>query len=369
MCSLKMVRNIRLNLFTITLILVCIGMVMIYSASSIYAWERYNDSLFFLKRHLSFIVIGTVFTILAMAIDYVKLRKWAKPLLLISIFLLILVLIPGIGREVAGARRWFRLKFISFQPSELVNLAVIIYLADFITRKGNIARTFWRGFLPLMFVLGLVTLLILAQPDLGTALALGVVVFIILFVAGVRISYLLSIILASVPLLYILIFSVPYRRTRITAFLNPWLDPQGSGFQIIQSQIALGSGGIFGLGLGQSRQKLFYLPAAHTDFIFSIITEELGLLGAVATIILFMIFIQQGFKVIKNTEDKFGYFLGLGLVLMISLKAIINIGVSCGVFPTKGLPLPFISYGGSSFIFDLVSVGLLLNIARTGEYP
>ncbi len=153
------------------------------------------------------------------------------------------------------------------------------------------------------------------------------------------------------------------------AFLNPWLDPKGSGFQIIQSQVALGSGGIFGTGLGQSRQKLFYLPAAHTDFIFSIVGEELGLLGTIGIILLFIIFIQQGIKIIKNAPDKFGYFLSLGLLLMLSLKAVINIGVSCGMLPTKGLPLPFISYGGSSLMFDMVSVGILLNIARTGEYP
>jgi cell division protein FtsW len=217
--------------------------------------------------------------------------------------------------------------------------------------------------------LGLAVLLILAQPDLGTALALGIVVFIMLFVAGSRLSYLLSVILVSLPMLYILIFSVPYRRMRIMAFLNPWLDPKGSGFQIIQSQIALGSGGILGVGLGRSYQKLFYLPAAHTDFILSIIGEELGLLGTAGIILLFIIFIQQALLIIKNTQDKFGYFLSLGLVLMISLKAIINIGSSCGILPTKGLPLPFISYGGSSFIFDLMSVGILLNIARTGEYP
>jgi len=166
-----------------------------------------------------------------------------------------------------------------------------------------------------------------------------------------------------------LIFSVPYSRMRILAFLNPWLDPKGTGFQIIQSQVALGSGGIFGVGLGHSKQKLFYLPAAHTDFIFSIIGEELGLLGTLGVIVLFMIFIQQGLKIIRYATDKFGYFLALGLILMISLKAIINIGVSCGLLPTKGLPLPFISYGGSSFIFDMVSVGILINIARSGEYP
>jgi len=364
-----MARNTRINLFTIAFILICIGIVMIYSASSIYAWERYKDSFFFLKRHLSFLVIGAILTLLVMSIDYKRLRRLAKPLLAVSILLLVLVLIPHIGREVSGARRWFRLKSISFQPSELANIAVIIYVADFISRKCDYIKTFWQGFLPPMFILGMTGLLILAQPDLGTVLALGIVVFIMLFVAGVRVSYLLSVILVSLPLLYLLIFSVPYRRQRIMTFLNPWADPKGSGFQVIQSQIALGSGGIFGVGLGHSRQKLFYLPAAHTDFIFSIIGEELGLLGTVGVIILLIIFIQQGLKIIKNAADKFGYFLSLGLILMISLKAIINIGVSCGILPTKGLPLPFISYGGSSFIFDMISVGILMNIARTGEYP
>ncbi len=364
-----MVRNVRINLFTITVILICIGMVMIYSASSIYAWERYKDSFFFLKRHVSFFIIGAFLTLLVMSTDYKRYRNWAKPILALSFLLLVLVLIPGVGREVAGARRWFRLKFISFQPSELTNIAMIVYMADFITRKSDQIRMFGRGFLPPMFILGAMALLILMQPDLGTVLALGIVVFVMLFVAGVRLSYLLSVFAVSLPLLYILIFSVPYRRMRIMSFLNPWLDPPGSGFQVIQSQIALGSGGIFGVGLGHSKQKLFYLPAAHTDFIFSIIGEELGLLGTVGVIILLIIFIQQGLKVIRHAPDKFGYFLSMGLVLMISLKAVINIGVSCGLLPTKGLPLPFISYGGSSFIFDMVSVGMLMNIARTGEYP
>jgi cell division protein FtsW len=220
-----------------------------------------------------------------------------------------------------------------------------------------------------MFVLGFSVLLMLLQPDLGTAVSISVVVFLLLFVSGVRLRYLLSIILSCLPVLLILIFSVPYRRMRIMAFLNPWADPQGSGFQIIQSQLALGSGGIFGVGLGHSFQKLFYLPAAHTDFIFSIIGEELGLLGSLTVIVLFIAFIHQSIKIIHNAADKFGCLLSSGLVLMISLKAAINIGVSCGILPTKGLPLPFISYGGSSFIFDMISVGLLLNIARTGDYP
>lgn len=364
-----MIRNIRINLFIVSTILICIGIVMIYSASSIYAWERYKDSFFFLKRHLSFLAIGAVLGFLVMRVDYRKFRCFARPLVLLSLLLLLLVLIPGIGREVSGARRWFRFKFISFQPSELANMAVIIYIADFIARRGDTIKTFLKGFFPPMCVLGITALLILMQPDLGTTLAICVLVFIMLFIAGIRVSYLLSVVLASIPMLYILIFSVPYRKTRIMAFLNPWLDPKGSGFQIIQSQIALGSGGAFGIGLGHSRQKLFYLPAAHTDFIFSIIGEELGLIGTISVIILFIIFIQQGLKIIKNANDKFGYFLSLGLILLISLKVVINIGVSCGIFPTKGLPLPFISYGGSSFIFDIISVGILMNIARTGEYP
>ncbi len=364
-----MIRKIRINLFTISVILICVGIVMIYSSSSIYALEKYHDDFFFLKRHMAFLLIGAFLTFLVMIVDYRRLRGFSRPLLLISLFLLVLVLIPGIGREVSGARRWFRFKFISFQPSELANMAIIIYISDFLSRKGDVIKQFFKGFLPPMCVLGLTALLILMQPDLGTTLAIGMVVFIMLFVAGVRGTYLLSVVLASIPALYLLIFSVPYRRSRIMSFLNPWLDPKGSGFQIIQSQIALGSGGIFGLGLGHSKQKLFYLPAAHTDFIFSIIGEELGLLGTLGIIILFIIFIQQGLKIIKNSTDKFGYFLSLGLVLMLTLKAVINIGVSCGVLPTKGLPLPFISYGGSSLVFDMLSLGILINIARTGEYP
>jgi cell division protein FtsW len=364
-----MVRNIRINLFTVAVILMCVGVVMIYSSSSIYAWERYKDGFFFLKRHLIFMLIGGALTFFFMSIDYHKLRQYSRPLLIISIILLILVLIPGLGREVSGARRWFRFKFISFQPSELASLAIIIYVADFISRKGNLIKSFFKGFLPPMCALGLCAALVIVQPDLGTTISIGVVVLVMLFVAGVRPVYLFSLILSSLPALYLLIFHVAYRRARILAFLNPWADPKGSGFQIIQSQLALGSGGIFGVGLGHSKQKLFYLPAAHTDFIFSIIGEELGLIGTIGVIILFIIFIQQGIKIIKNTPDKFGYFLALGLVTMIAFRAAINIGVSCGVLPTKGLPLPFISYGGSSFIFDMVSVGILVNIARTGEYP
>lgn len=362
-------RNIRLNIFITTAILICIGIIMIYSASSIYALEKYRDGMFFLKRHLVFISVGLILTFFVMSIDYRILRRYAKPMLVATLILLVSVLIPGLGREVAGARRWFRVGMFSFQPSELMNLVLIIYIADFISRKKSVIRNLWDGFLPVMLILGAVILLILLQPDLGTAVSLGLVVLIMLFLAGTKISYLASIVLLSIPLLYILIFSVPYRRTRIMTFLNPWLDPKGSGFQIIQSNVALGSGGIFGIGLGHSKQKLFYLPAAYTDFIFSIIGEELGLLATLGICILFINLFIKGIKVARFSQDIFGHFLSLGIILIISLKAIINIGVSSGFFPTKGLPLPFISYGGSSLIFDMVGIGLILNIARTGEYP
>lgn len=364
-----MKREVRLGLFTISVVLICVGVIMIYSTSSIYAWDKYGDSLFFLKRHLSFLAIGVILACLTVAFDYRKFRVFAKPLLLISFFLLVLVLVPGIGREVAGARRWFRFKFISFQPSELAGIALIIYTADFIARKGDKMGNFAKGFFPPVCVLGLTALLILMQPDLGSTLAVAWVVLMMLFVARVRLSHLLGVVLASIPFLYLLVFKVPYRRMRVFAFLDPWSTPQGSGFQLVQSQIALGSGGAFGVGLGHSKQKLFYLPAAHTDFIFSIIGEELGLFGAVGLIVLFMVFIYQGAKIVKHSANKFGYFLSLGLILMISIRAAINIGSSCGILPTKGLPLPFISYGGSSFIFDMLSLGILINIGHSGDYP
>ncbi|MFC1804964.1 putative lipid II flippase FtsW [Candidatus Omnitrophota bacterium] len=364
-----MQRNTRIKIFITTFILICTGMVMLYSTSSIWAWEQYGDGFYFLKRHLLFLLIGACLTFLAMCFDYRKLQQLAKPLLLGSALLLVLVLMPGLGREVAGARRWFRLGPIGFQPSELAILAMIIYIADFLTRRAKRVLDPVKGFLPPIAVMGAVCLLILMQPDFGTVLALATVVMVMIFVAGARLRHLATLFLAAIPFLYLLIFRVPYRRLRVMGFLNPWADPRGAGFQLIQSQVALGSGGIFGVGLGHSRQKLFYLPAAHTDFIFSIIGEELGLVGTLGVIFLFALLIYLGFKLVKNTRERFGFFLGLGIMLMISLKAAINIGVSCGVFPTKGLPLPFISYGGTSLVLDMIGIGIVMNISRCEENP
>jgi len=360
-------RNTISSLLIIVMILMAIGIIMIYSASAIYANDRMHDSLYFLKRHLVYLLAGLFMMILAMAVDIQTLRRLAKPIMAFSIILLILVLIPHIGRETAGARRWFKMGPLNFQPSEFVKIAIFIYLADLLARKEKVVKSFLRGYLPPMIVLGFVLGLVLLEPDLGTAIAISVVGVIMLFVSGAKPLYIFASLLASMPALYVLLFRVPYRRKRMMIFLDPWSDKRGAGFQIIQSFIALGSGGLFGVGLGQSRQKLFYLPASHTDFIFSIIGEELGFIGAAIVVVLFILFVWEGMKITFAAAGRFEKLLSMSLVCLIALEAVINIGVTAGVLPTKGLPLPFISYGGTSLMFHLTAVGLLLNIAKSSE--
>ncbi len=360
-------RSARITIFITMLILIGIGVVMIYSASSIPMWQQTGESGRLLKKQASYLLMGFVAMFLSMVVDYQKLRKYTKPIFFIAVIPLVLVLVPGISREVGGAKRWLHLFGLNYQPSEFVKIALIIYMADFIDRKYSYLKDFWRGFVPPMVILGLVTFLVLLQPDLGTAISFVFLVFIMLFISGGRPIHLGLSILAALPIAYLLIFRVAYRRARILAFLNPWMDPKGSGFQIIQSQIALASGGLWGVGLGQGRQKLFYLPAAHTDFIFSIIGEELGLLGAGVVILLFIFLIWNMAKVVYAVRDPFGKLICAGVVALIGFSTIVNIGVSMGSFPTKGLPLPFISYGGSSLIFHMVAVGLLLNVSRAEE--
>lgn len=357
-------RNIRVSIAAIVTILICLGVIMIYSSSGVYAAENLGDRTYFLKRHLIFLTLGTIVMFITMAIDYRILQKHSKLLMLFAFFLLVLVLIPGIGSTSYGARRWFKLGPISFQPSEFTKIAIMVYAADFLSRKQLKITNFVEGFLPLLFIMGSTCLLILKQPDLGSAVLIAAIIFILLFVAGTKIVYLIGLVVAALPALVYLVASEPYRMRRIVAFIDPWQDSQGVGFQLSQSQIALGSGGIFGVGLGQSMQKLFYLPAAHTDFILSIIGEELGLVGTVFTVLLFAVFIWQGARIAKRTNNPFGYYLALGIVSLIGLQAVVNIGVIIGAFPTKGLPLPFISYGGSALIFNMIAVGLLLNISR-----
>lgn len=364
MLNISSTRNLRIYLLFTVVSLLAIGIVMIFSASSIYSLTIKNDSMFFLKRQLTFLIIGLICAALVMAFDYRILSRYSKHLIIVSAIMLILVLLPGIGREVSGAKRWFRFGIFSFQPSEFVYLALIIYVSDFLARKANAIENFFYGCIPPIVITGFLVCLIMLQPDLGTSVAILTIVGLLLFIGGIKIKYFLQAAILGIPALYFLIFSVPYRRARILSFLNPWADPHGSGFQIIQSQIAIGSGGIFGKGLGRGIQKLLYLPAVHTDFIFSIIGEELGLIGTLGVIALFIILFILGIKIAKEAKDQFGFFLALGLIIMLTLKALVNIAVSIGMFPTKGLPLPFISYGGSSLVFDMIAIGLLFNIAK-----
>jgi cell division protein FtsW len=357
-------REIQASIAMIIAVLICTGFVMIYSSSGIYAQQELGDSFYFLRRHALFFMLGLVVMTGVMALDYRDLEKYAKPLLLATFVLLALVLVPGIGKSSFGARRWFNFGPVNFQPSELAKITVMIYAADFLARKQGRITSFWNGFLPLLLVMGLTCALIVGQPDLGNTVLIAALVFGLLLVSGAKIVHMLIIVGLSVPLLVFLVLSKPYRMRRIIGFLDPWEDSQGAGFQLVQSQIALGSGGLFGVGPGQSVQKLFYLPAAHTDFIFSIIGEELGLAGTLAVIMMFTFFIWQGARLASRVTNPFGYYLAVGIVMMIGLQTVVNIGVSIGALPTKGLPLPFISYGGSAMIFNMTAIGLLLNISR-----
>lgn len=357
-------KSLRQQLLIITAILMACGVVMIYSASAIYARESMGTGWYYLTRHLSYLALGLLAGGAVLAMDYTWLRRHLKLLLGICFLLLIAVLLPGLGYEVSGARRWFRLGFLSFQPSEAAQVIVILYMADVLARKQDRLRSFLQGFVPPMLILGTVVGLMLLQPDLGTSVALAAVVFTMLFVSGIEMIHLGPTLASTIPVVAILIASKPYRVRRILAFTNPWADPHGAGFQLIQSLVAVGTGGIFGLGLGQSRQKLFYLPAAHTDFIFAVISEELGLVGATAVLLLFLAFVWLGIKIALRASDLFAQLASLGLTCLIGLKALMNMAVATGLVPTKGLPLPFVSYGGSSLIFNIMIVGLLLNFAR-----
>jgi len=356
----------RLLIFIIVLALLCVGIVMIYSTSAIFADSKFGSNYYFLKRQLIWVTLGLIGFFSFSNIDYHRLRKFGRLGVIVAIVLLVAVFLPYIGRTAGGAKRWVSIGFFSFQPSEIAKYAMILFLADYLDRKQKTVQLFWKGFVPPCLVLGMCLLLIVAQPDLGTVIAIALVSLIIFFVGRVRLLHIATLILGSLPGLYVLLWRTPFRRKRILAFLDPWKDPQGTGFQIIQSFIALGSGGLFGVGLGQSRQKLFYLPEAHTDFIFSIMGEELGLIGTLSVVILFMLFLVLGMKITFYAPDFFGQLLAAGIVSMISLQTIINISVVTGSIPTKGLPLPYISFGGSSLLLIMIATGVLMNIAQQG---
>jgi cell division protein FtsW len=351
-------------IFVVTLVLVVIGVIMVYSASAIMAGEKFNDPYFFLKKQIFWTLIGLFSMLLFMHIDYRILEKFIYPFFFFTIFLLVLVLIPKFGRLAGGARRWLRVGPIAFQPSELLKLSLVVYLASSLSHKNRKVESFVRGFLPYLIIVGVIFLLVLKQPDFGTAAIIATISMIMLFMSGVRMVHITAAIVCSLPLLYLLVYRVGYRRERIFTFLNPGSDPLGKGFNTIQSLIALGSGGVLGLGLGAGRQKLFYLPAPHTDFIFSVIGEEFGFVGTATIVFLFAIFLWQGCRIANEAREQFGNLLASGITFLIVLQAFLNMGVASGILPVKGVPLPLVSFGGSSLIFTMSGIGILLSVWR-----
>jgi cell division protein FtsW len=353
-------------LFTVTMLLVFVGLVMVFSASAVMARERFGSPYAFLLKQLVWAAAGLVAMVVAMQVDY---RRYKHPALVFSflgITTLLLISVFFLDRS-HNTHRWFRVGAFSFQPSELAKPVLILFLAYFLEARTKTMDD-WRNTLapaaaPVLVLLGLIVL----QPDLGTAIACAGIAACILYVAGMRLRYFAYAFGASLVPLYFLIFHVSWRRDRILAFLNPYADRQKTGFHIIQSLIAVGTGGITGTGLMEGKQKLFYLPEPHTDFIFAVTAEELGLLGAIFVVTLFAIFLWRGMRVSWRTEDVFGRYLAVGITSMVVLQAFINISVVLGMMPTKGIPLPLVSYGGSSLFVTLACVGVLLNITKQAE--
>ena len=352
-------------LFATIMVLVAVGIIMVYSASSYTALHSKAfgyDDMYFLKKQGISAMIGITFMIIAEKIDYHKWKKYTCILMIITIILLCVVFaFPATN----GARRWIYLPGgASIQPSEIAKYMVVLYLAKSIEQKGERIKTFTQGILPYLLVSGFFAGLVLLEKNLSIATVIMTVTMIILFTAGVRKKHMT--LLSGLVFLAGVAFTVlePYRMKRFTSFLNPWEDPRGAGYQLIQSLLALGSGGVMGMGLGQSRQKCYYIPEPHNDFIFAIIGEELGLLGCMAVISLFLIFIWRGIRTAIRAKDIFGTLLAIGITGVVSVQAIINIAVVTGSMPVTGVPLPFISYGGTSLLFNLMAMGVLLNISR-----
>jgi cell division protein FtsW len=351
-------------LFAATVVLLGIGIIMVYSASQVTAYEKLDDTFYYLKKQVVWAIIGLLAMISVMKIDYWKYKKLAVPFLVMAFILLILVLLPGLGITVKGAQRWLGVGFLRVQPSEVIKLSLVLFMAYGLSRYRDRLKYFIRGLLPFLIVLAMACGLILLQPDLGTAVSVAGTVYIMLFAAGAKGKHLFYLALVGMAAVGMAIVLEPYRMSRFLAFLDPWKDPRGTGFHIIQSLYALGSGGLFGAGLGQSHQKFFYLPEQHTDFIFAVLGEELGFFGGSLVILMFIIFAWRGFKIALSSQDPFASLLGVGVTSMIALQAVINIGVVTGSLPITGIPLPLISFGGSSLVFTLTGVGILLNISK-----
>lgn len=348
------------------LALLAAGIVMVYSSSSVVAFTTYGDPSYFMKRQILWALVGTALMAVAMHTDYRAFgdQRAVLGLLIITLVLLATTLMPGIGKTINGARRWIKLGGLTFQPSELAKFVIVVYVSYTLAKKGDRIRNFMSGLLPPLVATGMCTVLILLQPDFGAAVTIWLVVFILLFAGGANLFHLGGIAAATLPVAAFVVVRSHYRLQRIFSFLDPWSDPQGTGHQIIQSFLAFGSGGILGRGLGEGRQKLLFLPERHSDFIYAVIGEELGLVGSLAVLTLFFVILWRGIRIARSSTDRTGRFLALGITLMICLQGLINMAVVTGLLPTKGIALPLVSYGGSSLVVTLGAVGVLLSISR-----
>ncbi|MBI2956625.1 MAG: putative lipid II flippase FtsW [Acidobacteria bacterium] len=351
------------TLLVVTLLLVMTGIVMVFSASAVYADEMFGRPAMFLLRQLLWVALGAGALLLVLQVDY---RRFGQPDVVFPVLFVVIALLAAVLflDPSRSTHRWVRWGMLSLQPSELAKLALILFLAYFLQRRRHAIDDMPNTLLPAGFVTAVMVLLVLVEPDLGTAAVLAAIAGAMFFAAGMRLRYLLYLFLAAAPAFYFLIVRVPYRMARIRAFLDPYSDPQGSGFQAIQSLLAVGSGGFTGVGLMDGKQKLFYLPEAHTDFIFAVIAEELGLLGAATIVVLFGILGWRGLRVAAQAPDGLGRLLAVGVTVMMVGQAYINLSVVLGLLPTKGISLPFISYGGSDLLAMLLGMGLLLNISQ-----
>lgn len=355
-------------LLAVTFLILAVGIVMVTSASYIIASGKFGDGFYYTKKQGLAMGIGLSAMYLFSFINPGFWKRAAYPLMVVSIILLVLVFIPGIGVEMGGSHRWVRIPFgFYLQPSEIIKYALIIFFAYSLDKKGESIRDFAIGFLPHILVIGVVVFLILMEPDFGTAVIVTTVGFLLLFIAGVRLQHLLVCAILCLPFLFQFAISAQYRMSRLRAFLDPWGDPLNAGWHVIQSLVAFGCGGLWGVGIGKGIQKLFYLPQPHTDFILAVMGEETGLLGVALLILLFYLLICRGLVVAIKTKDKFRRYLAFGITTSIGLQALVNMAVAMGMLPTKGLPLPLVSLGGTSLVMNLAGLGILMAITRAAQ--
>jgi cell division protein FtsW len=348
-------------IIVVTFVLLAIGVVMVYSSSAVVAAQK-GDPFFFTKRQLIFAILGVVAMFVTMNVDYWVWKKWAKPGLYFCFLLLVIVLI--IGKEVNGAKSWLGIGAFGIQPAEFMKLGMAAFLAKWLSDNQKDIVSFTKGLVPTLGIVCVAFGLIMLQPDLGTGTVLLGTSVLMIFIAGMRLKHLFGLALLGVLGFVGLILTAPYRMARITAFLDPWQDPLGTGYQLIQSLYAIGPGGLMGLGLGMSRQKFLYLPEPYNDFIFSILAEELGFIGGAMVLLLFLLLLWRGMRIAITAPDLFGSLLAVGIIGMLAIQVVINVGVVTGMFPVTGITLPFLSYGGSSLTLMLTGIGVLLNISR-----